>query len=122
MHILYHSPIWIDLKMMIKNTAILACVLLVSACTGLIQTASISEAYKKYNLQEYEQTLELIARAENSGRTTPEMKAELAYLKARTHERLGQQDIARTLYEYVAEQHEDSQYGYLAGKKLSTKP
>ena len=86
----------------------------------MIQSASVSEAYKKYELQEFERTLELITRAENARVTTPEVKAELTYLKARTHEGLGEQEIANTLYGYLAEQHRDSQYGYLASKKLNS--
>jgi len=49
------------------------------------------------------------------------MKAELTYLKAQTHEKLGQQKIANTLYKYLFEEHKESQYGYLASKKLKTK-
>jgi hypothetical protein len=86
----------------------------------MIQSASVSEAYKKYELQKFERTLELITRAENARATTPEVKAELTYLRARTYEGLGEQEIACTLYEYLAEQHRDSQYGYLASKKLNS--
>ena len=96
-------------------------IFLLTACTGMIQSASITEAYKKYEAQKYEQTLELITRAESFKETTPEMKAELTYLKAMTHESLGQQKIAITLYEYLVEKHKISQYGYLARKKLNTK-
>ena len=82
---------------------ILVFTIFLTACAGTIQSASISEAYKKYEAQEFEQTLELISRAENFKETTPEMKAELTYLKAQAHESLGQQKIANTLYEYLAE-------------------
>lgn len=99
---------------------ILVLIFLITACASTIQSVSISEAYKKYESQKFEQTLELIIRAENFKETTPEMKAELTYLKAQTHEALGQQEIANTLYEYLVEEHTDSQYGYLASNKLST--
>ena len=99
----------------------LVSIFLLTACAGMIQSASITEAYKKYEAQKYEQTLDLITRAENFKETTPEMKAELTYLKAQAHESLGQQKIANTLYEYLAEEHKASQYGYLASKKLNTK-
>ena len=105
--------------MTIKKILLLALTLFVTACASTIQSASISEAYKKYELQQFEQTLELITRAENARETSPEMKAELTYLKAQTHEGLGQQKIANTLYEYLVKQHKDSQYGYLASKKLN---
>lgn len=102
-----------------KKVLLLALTLFVTACASTIQSASLSEAYKKYELQEFERTLELITRAENAKEPTPEMKAELTYLKAQTHESLGQQKIAHTLYEYLAEEHKGSQYGYLASNKLN---
>lgn len=107
--------------MTMQKVILLALALLVVACASTIQSASLSEAYKKYELQEFERTLELITRAGNMKETTPEMRAELTYLKAQTHEGLGQKEIAITLYEYLAEEHKDSQYGYLASKKLNMK-
>ena len=88
------------------------------ACAGLIQSTSLTEAYKTYERGDYQRTLELIARSETVTEPTPDRKAELTYLKARTHERLGQTETAFTLYSYLAEQHGESQYGYLASKKL----
>lgn len=99
---------------------ILISVLLITGCASTIQSASITEAYKKYEAQNYKRTLELISRAESTKTTPPEMEAELTYLKAQTHEKLGQHNTALTLYEYLQEQHSDSQYGYLASKKLTT--
>ena len=107
--------------MTIWKVLILVFVIFLTACAGTIQSASISEAYKKFAAQEFEQTLVLISRAENFKETTPEMKAELSYLKAQTYESLEQQKLANTLYEYLAEEHRESQYGYLASKKLNTK-
>ena len=104
-----------------KKVLLLALTLFITACASTIQSASVSEAYKKYELQEFERTLELITQAENAKETNPEMKAELTYLKALTHESLGQQKTADTLYEYLIEEHKDSQYGYLASKKLNMK-
>jgi hypothetical protein len=49
---------------------------------------------------------------------SPETKAELIYLKASTYEQLGKNEIAHTLYEYLAQEHSSSQYGYLAVRKL----
>lgn len=88
--------------------------------SSLIQSTSLCKAYQKYGRRQFERTLELISRAENIRETTPEMKAELTYLKATSHEGLGQQEIANTLYEYLAAEHKHSQYSYLASKKLSS--
>ena len=103
-----------------KAIFLIGLALLVTACASTIQSASISEAYKKFEKQEYNRTLELINRAENTKHTRPEMKAELTYLKAQTYEQLGRLKAANTLYEYLVEEHGDSQYAYLAADKLST--
>ena len=104
-----------------KALMLIAATLSLVACASLIQTASVSEAYKHYELQHYDRTLELITRAESSGETSAEMKAELTYLKARAYEGLGQADIAIALYRYLAEQHASSQYGYLAFEQLNSR-
>jgi len=106
--------------MTVQKVLLLVSTLFLASCSSMIQSASVSEAYKNYELQKFERTLELITRAENARATTPDVKAELTYLKARTHEGLGEQKIANALYEYLAEQHRDSQYGYLASKKLNS--
>ena len=103
--------------MTIQKVFLLALILSLGACASLIQSTSITDAYKKYELQEFDRTLELITRAENAQETTPEMKAELTYLKAQTYESLGQQEVANTLYQYLVDQHKDSQYGYLTSTK-----
>lgn len=101
------------------KTIILAGIaLLVTGCATFVQTGSIEKAYEQYEAQDYEDTLELIIRAEHIKETNPETKAELTYLKAQTYEKMGQIEKAITLYEYLSEQHADSQYGYLANKKL----
>jgi hypothetical protein len=105
--------------MIIKKILVLVLTLFVTACASTIQSVSISEAYKKYELQQYEKVLELIIRAENAKETSPEMKAELIYLKAQAYESLEQQRIANALYEYLVIRHKDSQYSYLASKKLN---
>ena len=104
-----------------QKILLLTLTLFVAGCAGTIQSASLSEAYKKYELEEFDRTLELITRAENVKEPHREMKAELTFLKAQTHESLGQEEIAHALYEYLAQEHKDSQYGYLASNKLNRK-
>ena len=107
--------------MKLPTIALLAVALSLGACANLIQTASISEAYKHYERQQYDRTLELITQAENAGEPGIETRAGLTYLKAQTYERLGQSDVAITLYEYLAAEHSSSQYGYLAAKQLNSR-
>jgi hypothetical protein len=99
--------------------ALLVVTLSLGACASLIQTASISEAYKHYERQQYDRTLELISQAENAEAMSDETKAELTYLKAMTYEGLGDGETANTLYEYLVQEHSNSQYGYMAVKKLN---
>ena len=105
--------------MKLPTLILLAASLSLGACANLIQTATISEAYKYYELQQYERTLELITRAVNAEAMSAETKIELTYLKAKTYEGLGQREIANTLYEYLVQEHSNSQYGYLAVKQLN---
>ena len=106
--------------MQLKRFTFLLLTLSLGACSSMIQSTSVEKAYKEYTATKYERTLELITRAENTDETTPEMKAELTYLKAQTYERLGENGISKTLYEYLVNEHSKSQYGYLAAKKLNS--
>ncbi|MBL4821784.1 MAG: hypothetical protein JKY98_12470 [Gammaproteobacteria bacterium] len=101
-----------------KQIVIFSLVFLIVGCANTVQTASVAEAYKEFNAEDYEKALQLITQAENIKTTTPEMKAELTYLKAQSYEKLGYRRKATTLYEYLKEEHADSQYGYLAATAL----
>ncbi|MEH6516208.1 MAG: hypothetical protein V7742_05965 [Halioglobus sp.] len=105
--------------MKLPTIALLVVTLSLGACASLIQTASISEAYKHYEREQYDRTLELITQAENAEAMSAETKAELTYLKAMTYEALGEGETANTLYEYLVKKHSNSQYGYMAVKKLN---
>jgi hypothetical protein len=107
--------------MNLPTIALLVATLSLGACASLIQTASISEAYKHYESQQYDRTLELITQAESAEALSTEMKAELTYLKAMTYEELGEGETANTLYEYLVQEHSNSPYGYMAVKKLNSK-
>jgi outer membrane protein assembly factor BamD (BamD/ComL family) len=87
-------------------------------CSSMAQKGAIQIAYSNFEDRDYMDTLQYISRAENHQATNPELKAELTYLKAQTYEKMGQYDKAKTLYEYLSEQHNKSQYGYLATKRL----
>ena len=101
-----------------KKAVLLSMVLSLTGCATVLRTGSISEAYKNYEAQKYEDTLRLIRQANSVEATGPETRAELTYLKAQTYEKMGQIEKATTLYEYLKEQRADSQYGYLAKQKL----
>ncbi|MEM6775884.1 MAG: hypothetical protein AAF933_13090 [Pseudomonadota bacterium] len=104
--------------MITRKLVLLAFLMNTAACASLIQSTSLADAYKAYEREDFERTLELISRSENIADPSREMKAELTYLKANAHERLGEEAVANTLYAYLAAEHGDSQYGYLASEKL----
>jgi len=104
-----------------KKIFFISLVLLVTGCANVAQTGSVSQAYKSFAANDYKKTLELITQAELFSTTTPELKAELTYLKAQALEEMGQSETAETLYEYLTDQHKDSQYGYLAAKWFEKK-
>lgn len=93
-------------------------ILTLTGCAGLAQTGSITKAYETYEHGHYAKTLKLITQAENFSTVSPEFKAELTYLRAQTYRKLSQTENAYTLFEYLKDQHTDSQYGYLAAKHL----
>ena len=101
------------------NKAIISALLIsLTACSSMVQKGSIDLAYSNFEDRDYEDTLKYISQAENSQATNPELKAELTYLKAQTYEKMGEYEKAKSLYEYLSEQHKKSQYGYLAAKRL----
>jgi len=101
-----------------KKMLVTSLVFLVTGCANVLQTGSISEAYENYADKNYEETLKLITQAGSINTTGPELRAELTYLKAQTYDKLGLHETARNLYEYLRDQHDDSQYGYLAATWL----
>ena len=101
-----------------RVAALVAIVCLSTGCAGTIQSASMIEAHKKYNQQDFEETLELISRAESAQTLSPQHVANLTYLKALTYEGLGEPQRAVILYEYLLEQHPGSQYAYMAEEQL----
>jgi tetratricopeptide (TPR) repeat protein len=88
-------------------------------CAGVLQTGSLNDAHESYNAENYEEALDKIRLAENLNKMTPELRAELTYLKAQTYEQMGRKNSAVTLYQYLKEQHPESQYGFLATQKLT---
>lgn len=101
-----------------KKLLIIVFALAMTGCASFAQVGSVEKAYEEYEAKDYQATLEHITRAENIKETSPELNAELSYLKAQTYEQLGQPDKATTLYQYIKEQHANTEYGYLAAEKL----
>ena len=94
----------------------LSAISLVAACAS--QRTDRQIAYGNFEDGDYADTIAWIRRAESRGDVTPEVRAELTYLEARSLERMGERDEARELYNYLAERHPESKFGYLARSGL----
>jgi len=101
-----------------KKVIIAVISIFVIGCSATVQKGAISLAYSNYEARDYEDTLKYISQAENERQPSVELKAELTYLKAQTYERLGEYGKAKSLYEYLKNEHKSSQYGYLASQRL----
>jgi hypothetical protein len=104
-----------------KKILIASLALITFGCASMVQKGSIKLAYSNFEDRDYEDTLQYISQAENEKQPSAELKAELTYLKAQTYEKMGNYDKSQGLYEYLKDQHSESQYGYLAAKKLEQK-
>ena len=99
---------------------LISLVLLGFGCASTTPKDSIGLAYTNFQDGDYQNTLIHIAQVERGRKITDELKAELTYLKAQAYEGLGQRIKAEGLYEYLKEEHSNSQYGYLASKMLES--
>lgn len=101
-----------------KKLIVTSIFIAITGCSSMAQKGAIQLAYSNFEDRDYSDTLMYISRAENEKSVNPELKAELTYLKAQTYEKMGQYEKAKSLYQYLSEQHKKSQYGYLAAKRL----
>ena len=99
---------------------IIGLVLVTFGCASTPRGSAISLAYSSFEGGNYQDTLKYVSQAENEREISAELKAELTYLKAQTYEKMGHQNKADGLYEYLKEQHPTSQYGYLGSKMLNS--
>ncbi len=102
---------------------ILICILAFGlfGCASAAQKGALSRAYSNYESGDYEDVLELTARAESYQEPSPEMKAEILFLKAMALEKLGKNKEAIGLFRYLAENHGSTQYGFMAKERIKGK-
>lgn len=101
-----------------KILSLLLVTVFFTGCAGMVQTGSVSRAYESYDEQDYQKTLEMISFAQKVHDMTPELAAELNYLKAQTYAQLGMTKESDNLFRYLGEQHKNTEYGYLAHEKI----
>ena len=103
-----------------NKLVLISLVLLTVGCASTSQKNAINLAHSNFLDGDYQSTLKHIIEAEQERKLTDEQKAELIYLKAQAYEGLGHREEAEGLYEYLKQEHPNSQYGYLANKMLES--
>ena len=84
------------------------------------QRGAIGGSYSLIDKGEYYEALRKLSRAEHYEDSTPEVKAEIFYLKARCYEGLRSFEEAKALYEHIIKDLPDSSYSLLANARLKT--
>lgn len=107
-----------NLRLSASKAVVILALITLAGCANLIKAGSINEVHASFQKQDYQNTLTLITRAEHLNELTPELVAELTYLKARSLEELGHSSEAIALYGYLKSQHTNSQYASLANLRL----
>jgi hypothetical protein len=85
----------------------------------MMQKGALIQAYESYNKQEYVVALKKLSSAESYTEASPELKAEIYFLKASTLDNMGRNAEAEGMYKYVAKYFPRNQYGYAAQEKLN---
>jgi outer membrane protein assembly factor BamD (BamD/ComL family) len=82
------------------------------------QRGAMSRANSSINEEDYKAALERLSEAEKYEEPTPELQAEIIYLRATCYEELGRKLEAVGALKYVVAKFPDSSYAYQAREKL----
>ncbi|MEM7194652.1 MAG: hypothetical protein AAF402_06860 [Pseudomonadota bacterium] len=102
-----------------KTFFIIAVAVLVTGCSGLIQTGTVSRAYESFSEKDYTTALEMISLAQKVQQMTPELEAELSFLKGRTYAALGEDEKSEEIFRALVATHQNTEHGYLASERLA---
>ena len=95
--------------------------LLVSLLAGCAigQMGAMSRAHAGLADKRYEFTLKRLAEAEQFNPTTPDLQAEISYMKAQCYDGLNKSAEAVGMYRYVAETFPKSEYSFMARERMA---
>ena len=97
--------------------AVAICIITLAGC-GTAQRGAILWAYSDIEKSKYESALQNLSDAEGYVEPTPELKAEISYLKATCYAGLGRYDEAIGVLKYIIDKFPDSIYAYQAKETL----
>ena len=88
--------------------------------TGCVtaQSGAMMRARAGLNDKRYVFTLHRLAEAEAYHELTPELKAEISYMKGMCYQGLSRTDEARAMFHYTAEQFPTTEFAYMSRQKL----
>lgn len=98
------------------------CIVILAGCDGLAQRGALQFAYTDIKTGKYESALKNLSDAESYKKPTPELEAEMLYLKAVCYSGMGRHEEAIGLLVYIIDKFPDSSYAYQAKAKLVIKP
>ena len=87
-------------------------------CATTLQKGAMDVAYSRISKGQYERALQELSYAEGYKEPTPDLRAEIFYLKAICYEGLGRYNDAIGLLKYVIDKFPDSSYAYQAKERL----
>ncbi len=99
------------------SIAIYICVVALTGC-ALAQQGAISKAYSAIDQEDYAYALQSLSDAEKYAELTPELKAEIVYLRATCYEGLKRNSDAIGAFKYLIDNFPDTTYAYQAKEKL----
>lgn len=86
----------------------------------MIQQGAMNLAYSNFDHQRYNRALSKLGDAEKHSTLTPELKAEIAFLRARCYEGLKRPSDVLGTYRYIAENFPSTVYGYQARERIGS--
>lgn len=93
------------------------CIASIMGC-ATAQKGAILNAYSSIDKGKYDSALKTLSHAEKYTDTTPQMMAEIIYLKAACYEGLNKPEDAIGILKYLLDKFPDSNYSYQAREKL----
>ncbi len=105
-----------------KNQMVCFGVLLLSsllAGCSIGQMGAMSRAHAGLADKRYEFTLKRLAEAEQFNSTTPELQAEISYMKAQCYDGMSKSAEAVGMYRYVVNTFPKSEFAFMAREKLA---
>jgi hypothetical protein len=88
------------------------------SCAGMAQKGAMGLAYRNYEHGNYEDVLELTSQAQHYKEPSHELMAEVLFLRALALEKLEREQEAQGMFKFIANNFNDTEYGYRAKEKI----